>query len=182
MLRRSGNGIGNQALILRPDVCRFDKPFMGEDDVTRGIWVLLAAVVVIGAGYFVFYGKDAPDSPTAATSEGAAAPADGTMVSVALPATLSGKAEIGKAIFEAKCAVCHGENAGGLDGSAPPLVHRIYEPNHHPDGAFLVAAQNGVRSHHWAFGDMPPVKGVTPAEVGNVVAYIRELQRNNGIQ
>ncbi|KKK93735.1 hypothetical protein LCGC14_2689930, partial [marine sediment metagenome] len=30
-------------------------------------------------------------------------------------------------------------------------------------------------------GNMPPVEGVTPGEVKMVVAYVRELQRANGI-
>jgi hypothetical protein len=47
--------------------------------------------------------------------------------------------------------------------------------------AFVMAAQNGVRAHHWKFGDMPPVEGVTNADILNVVAYVRALQRENGI-
>ena len=66
-------------------------------------------------------------------------------------------------------------------GVAPPLVHVIYEPSHHGDRAFLLAAQNGVRGHHWPFGNMPPVEGITQADVMDIVAYIRRLQRENGI-
>jgi len=66
-------------------------------------------------------------------------------------------------------------------GVAPPLVHKIYEPNHHGDMAFLMAARNGVRAHHWKFGNMPPVEGITDAEVITIVAYVRALQRANGI-
>ncbi len=47
--------------------------------------------------------------------------------------------------------------------------------------AFLMAARNGVRSHHWKFGDMPPVEGITDAEVKTIVAYVRALQQANGI-
>jgi len=39
----------------------------------------------------------------------------------------------------------------------------------------------GVRGHHWPFGDMPPVEGVTRGDVTMIIAYIRELQRANGI-
>ncbi|MBV1864502.1 MAG: cytochrome c, partial [Rhodobacteraceae bacterium] len=74
-----------------------------------------------------------------------------------------------------------GDNAGGRDGLAPPLVHKIYEPSHHGDMSFLLAAQNGVRAHHWPFGNMPPVAGVTRGDVVGIVSYIRELQRENGI-
>jgi len=44
-----------------------------------------------------------------------------------------------------------------------------------------LAAKNGVRSHHWRFGDMPPVDGVTNADVMMIARYIRELQKENGI-
>lgn len=103
------------------------------------------------------------------------------IAAVTLPGELSGNAQIGKTAFEAKCATCHGVNAAGQNGVAPPLVHKIYEPSHHGDEAFWLAAQNGVRSHHWRFGNMPPVEGLTRGEVKLIVAYIRELQRANGI-
>jgi cytochrome c len=87
----------------------------------------------------------------------------------------------GRAAFEEYCAVCHGANAAGQQGVAPPLIHIIYEPNHHGDQAFLRAALQGVPAHHWPFGDMPPVEGITGQEIENIVAYIRALQRANGI-
>lgn len=95
---------------------------------------------------------------------------------------LSVSAEEGRIAYEANCATCHGVNAAGQDGIAPPLVHKIYEPNHHGDSAFLVAARNGVRAHHWRFGNMPPVANITDQEVVSVVNYVRELQRANGIR
>ena len=94
---------------------------------------------------------------------------------------LQGNALIGERAYEAKCASCHGDNAAGQDGVAPPLVHKIYEPSHHGDAAFMVAARNGVRSHHWPFGNMPPVDGITDAEVSMIIAYVRALQQANGI-
>lgn len=104
------------------------------------------------------------------------------IAAVSVPAELSQNAELGKRVFETACAACHGENAAGRNGLAPPLVHKIYEPSHHGDAAFLLAAKNGVREHHWRFGNMPPVEGVTDADVKMVVAYVRELQRANGIE
>ncbi|CUH65111.1 putative bifunctional cbb3-type cytochrome c oxidase subunit II/cytochrome c [Thalassovita autumnalis] len=103
------------------------------------------------------------------------------IVELRIPANLSAEAEIGKRAFEAKCADCHGENAAGQNGVAPPLVHKIYEPSHHSDMAFVLAAKNGVRAHHWKFGNMPPVKGLTQADVKYIARYVRELQRENGI-
>jgi len=103
------------------------------------------------------------------------------MVEVKLP-TLSGNEALGETAFTAKCAECHGAAGSGRNGMGPPLIHKIYEPGHHGDRAFLLAVQNGVRAHHWPFGDMPPVKGLTVADVGNIVAYVRALQRANGIR
>ena len=103
------------------------------------------------------------------------------IVEVQLPAQLSPEATIGKRAFEAKCAACHGANAAGQNGVAPPLIHRTYEPSHHSDEAFQMAVRNGVRAHHWPFGNMPPVEGLTRADVQYIVRYVREVQRENGI-
>ncbi len=102
------------------------------------------------------------------------------MVKVTVP-SLTSSAKAGKKLFDAKCALCHGKNAAGQKGVAPPLVHKIYEPNHHSDYSFQRSAKFGVRAHHWPFGDMPPVKGVTQDDVSKIIAYVRELQRANGI-
>ncbi|WP_093149158.1 c-type cytochrome [Aliiruegeria lutimaris] len=104
------------------------------------------------------------------------------MVEVRLPAELSADAQHGRTAFDAKCAGCHGTHAAGQQGVAPPLVHKIYEPGHHGDMAFLLAAKTGVRAHHWSFGSMPPVEGISDTEIARVTLYIRELQRENGIR
>ncbi len=90
-------------------------------------------------------------------------------------------ADEGAALFERKCAECHGREAKGTD-KGPPLVHRIYEPSHHADAAFYLAVRQGVRSHHWPFGDMPPVEGVANEEIAQIVGYVRGLQRVAGIE
>ena len=100
---------------------------------------------------------------------------------VLLPDTLSENAQIGKLAFEAKCTSCHGTNAAGRDGVAPPLVHIIYESNHHGDESFQRAVAMGVQAHHWSFGNMPAVEGLTRGDVMMIIKYIRELQRENGI-
>ena len=102
------------------------------------------------------------------------------IVEVKVPA-LSSLEQQGKQLFDGNCASCHGQNAAGQYGVAPPLVHIIYEPNHHGDKSFQLAAQRGVRQHHWQFGNMPPVPNVTPDDVTKITAYVRGLQRANGI-
>lgn len=86
----------------------------------------------------------------------------------------------GEKKFNTYCARCHGPQATGTD-HGPPLVHKIYEPNHHGDAAFHRAAAGGVRAHHWQFGDMPKIEGVTSEDVDQIVKYIRWLQRQAGI-
>ncbi len=85
----------------------------------------------------------------------------------------------GEALFNTSCAVCHGPNAGGSD-RAPPLVHTIYNPGHHADEAFFRAVLNGVRAHHWRYGNMPRLD-VPREDITKIIAYVRELQQANGI-
>lgn len=138
-------------------------------------WVLpLALAVAAGLGgmLFLFSSEQSEDR----ASDGAA------LATVVLPGSLSTNAQIGQKVFDANCAACHGVNAAGRDGTGPPLVHLIYEPSHHADESFYRAVAMGVRAHHWQFGNMPRVEGVSRREVESVVAYIRELQRTNGIK
>lgn len=102
------------------------------------------------------------------------------LVDVTVP-KLSQAALEGKMAFDRVCAACHGANAAGSD-TGPPLVHAIYNPGHHADFAFVLAARRGVRAHHWKFGDMPPQPDISEAEIAAIVHYVRELQAANGIQ
>lgn len=134
----------------------------------------IAAVAIAGGAYYL---TRSPERTAAGT------PAEGeALVTITVPDTLSAEAAMGERAFDATCAECHGENATGKMGFGPPLVHRIYEPSHHGDMAFQIAVQQGVRAHHWRFGDMPRQPGLTRAEVDSVVTYVRELQRANGIE
>lgn len=121
-------------------------------------------------------GGHVPSPDTSAVAEGA------PIVQVSLPETLSPDAQIGQRAFNVVCAECHGQNAAGQNGVAPPLVFRTYEPSHHADESFQRAVQYGVRAHHWNFGNMPPIEGLTRADVQYITRYVRELQRANGIQ
>jgi mono/diheme cytochrome c family protein len=87
----------------------------------------------------------------------------------------------GQELFAANCAVCHGPAADGSP-AGPPLVHEIYEPSHHSDEAFQVAVANGVQPHHWDFGPMPPIGGLDRDDVADITAWVRELQRDAGIE
>jgi len=87
----------------------------------------------------------------------------------------------GEDLFRKNCANCHGDAATGTN-QGPPLVHKVYNPGHHADLAFHRAAKNGVKQHHWHFGDMPPIPAVSPQQVGHIIAYVRREQRRAGIR
>lgn len=86
----------------------------------------------------------------------------------------------GKVLYSQNCASCHGADLKGSD-KGPPFLHRIYEPSHHADLTFQLAVKNGSRAHHWQFGDMKPVPGLSPNDVAHVTAYVRSEQHKVGI-
>ena len=142
---------------------------------------LVVAIVLIGAVVWTVFRPSPNPAPKQVVGAAPVAPG-AALVEVELPASLSAEAVIGQTYYDAVCASCHGANAAGQDGVAPPLVHKIYEPSHHRDAAFLVAVRNGVRQHHWPFGPMLPVEQkLTDGEIAAITLYIRELQRENGI-
>lgn len=128
---------------------------------------LVLGVLAAGVGAFLW-------QAVAGGSRGA-----GQAVAVAVP-QFSPVASAGKETFDAVCAACHGANGAGTE-KGPPLVHNIYNPGHHADAAFFLAAKRGVRQHHWPFGDMPPQPQVSDEEIAGIVQYVRELQQANGI-
>lgn len=104
--------------------------------------------------------------------------ADGKKVQINIP-DFSQVAQSGQIAFEENCAACHGVNAAGTD-NGPTFLHVIYKAGHHGDASFEAAAKRGVRAHHWHFGNMPPVDGITDAEIRWITKYVRELQAANG--
>ncbi len=87
----------------------------------------------------------------------------------------------GEKLFTTNCTRCHGEKATG-SRQGPPLVDSVYRPAHHADIAFHWAVRDGVRQHHWKYGDMPSIPQVSPEEAGHIIAYVRDLQRKAGIR
>lgn len=130
--------------------------------------LIAGGLVAAGAGWWMMR-EDAPPATGAAVA------------AVTMPAALSLAAGAGTAAFAANCASCHGMAADGRDGFGPPLIHRIYEPGHHGDIAFVMAVRRGVPAHHWNFGNMAPVKGVTDGDIATIIGFVREVQRANGI-
>lgn len=88
---------------------------------------------------------------------------------------------LGAEVYQQSCASCHGEDLRGTD-RGPSHLSIVYEPNHHPDDSFRSAIANGARQHHWPFGDMPPVEGLSDDEVEAVIAFVRSEQQRLGFE
>jgi mono/diheme cytochrome c family protein len=87
----------------------------------------------------------------------------------------------GEALYQATCAECHGADLRGTD-RGPSHLSIVYEPSHHSDAAFLLAVRNGVRAHHFDYGDMPAIPGLSDEEVADITAYIRSVQEREGFE
>ncbi len=97
------------------------------------------------------------------------------------PGSAEGDAAAGEIVYDQHCASCHGARGGG-SAQGPALVDATYRPSRHADFAFFAAVRNGVRAHHWDFGPMPPIDGLTDDDVTDIVAYVRQLQEGAGIR
>lgn len=87
----------------------------------------------------------------------------------------------GAVVYAAQCASCHGTDLRGTD-KGPSQLSIVYEPNHHGDDSYRSAIANGAPQHHWGFGNMPAIEGLTAEQVEDVIAYIRSEQERNGFE
>ncbi len=131
----------------------------------KTMWIMLAAVIIICITAWLFWSAEA----------------NYNLVDLKIPSQLSQEAESGALLFADNCQRCHGKSASGTS-KGPPLIHVIYEPNHHSDASFYKAAAHGVNQHHWSYGNMPAITDVTREDVGKIIRYVRELQVANGIK
>ena len=67
--------------------------------------------------------------------------------------------ELGKALYEANCAGCHGNDASGT--SAPSLLEMS-------DEQFIEAVKNGK-------GYMPAFPDLSDTDIDNIIAFVRSL-------
>ena len=81
----------------------------------------------------------------------------------------------GEALYNTSCAECHGIGGVGTD-QGPPHLSPVYVQSHHGDDAFRGAIANGAIAHHWGFGDMAPVEGLSDADVDQIIGYVRWIQ------
>jgi cytochrome c len=108
-------------------------------------------------------------------------PGDNLSARLATNIVVPGEFKTGEAGFNTHCTRCHGISAAGTD-QGPSLLWKIYAPNHHSDASFYLAVQQGVRAHHWRFGNMLPIPEVTPDEMTQIIAYVRWLQEQAGVR
>ena len=119
-------------------------------------WPMAVAVVVVLVALLVACGSDAADVSGAGAADGSE-------------------------LYAARCAACHGADLRGT-GLGPSQLSIVYEPSHHPDGAYREAIRNGVSPHHWDFGTMPALSGLDDDKITAIIAYIREVQEREGFE
>ena len=139
---------------------------------------ITSALLLVAVMYVVGCSQEPGDTSSTGASRDHAAQMTSVLPGAARP--VPEEYQEGEQQFEALCARCHGR-AGVGTNAGPPFVHKIYEPSHHADSAFMRAAAQGVRAHHWGFGNMPKVTEATPDKVAAIILYVRWLQREAGI-
>ncbi|CAC9585490.1 hypothetical protein BHECKSOX_2191 [Bathymodiolus heckerae thiotrophic gill symbiont] len=82
----------------------------------------------------------------------------------------------GEAVYQSNCVGCHGGSLLGTE-KGPSLLEDVYKSSHHADLSFYYAINDGVRQHHWQFGDMPAIKGLSPEGISDITAYVRHKQK-----
>ena len=83
--------------------------------------------------------------------------------------------------FASECAGCHGRRARGTE-RGPDLIHPDYGPSARSDAQFRRAVREGMPARRGGYGDMPPVEGVSERRLERMIAFLRELQRADGIR
>jgi mono/diheme cytochrome c family protein len=96
---------------------------------------------------------------------------------VAAPVFLlaGGDAAAGKAVYDKKCATCHGPDGAGKEAMA-----KMLKVEFRALGSKEVQAKKGEELRKDVTdgtGKMKPVKGLTDAELDNVIAYVRSLKK-----
>ena len=80
----------------------------------------------------------------------------------------------GKAVFEAKCAPCHGAN-----GEGKAAIAKMYKVEMHPLGSKEIQAKSDADIKaviNGGHGKMKPVTGLSDKQIGDVIAFVRTLK------
>lgn len=130
-------------------------------------WIGIGLLIVVVVAVVGYGGGSEPEAPTA--NDTGILPQNSALVAA------------GEPLYQSNCAACHGSDLRGT-AVGPSQLSIVYEPNHHGDAAYLLAVRNGVRQHHWPFGDMAPIPGLSDEDLEAIVAFVREQQRLNGFE
>jgi mono/diheme cytochrome c family protein len=95
--------------------------------------------------------------------------------------TSAGAPEAGQVLYGENCASCHGTDLRGTD-KGPSHLSKVYEPGHHSDASFVNAIRNGSPEHHWDFGDMEPVEGLSDDDIEAIITFVRQKQEEEGFE
>ena len=93
---------------------------------------------------------------------------------------MPGDVTAGAAVYEQSCADCHGAGAAGGDGG-PGLLDARYAMPGYDDLAFVTAVARGVSADGSDGGGMPRIRGLSEQDLADLLAYVRDLQRDAGL-
>lgn len=103
----------------------------------------------------------------------------GMMVAVAAatPSLLvaGGDAKAGKAVFDKKCALCHGKEGEGKDAIAKMM--KVEMPHLGSKEVQAKSDEDFNKVITEGKGKMKPVAGVSDADKSNVIAFVRSLAK-----
>lgn len=91
-----------------------------------------------------------------------------------LPAA-AGNAKTGKAVYEKHCAVCHGPNGEGKEAIAK--MYKVTMPAFSSKAVQSKSDAEIKKVVTEGYGKMKPMKGLSPTEISDLVAYIRTLAK-----
>ena len=88
---------------------------------------------------------------------------------------------LGEQRYAQRCAMCHGADLRG-SRIGPSHLSSVFGPEQTTDAMFADAIRNGGRSGRFPQYDaMPAVPGLSNHEITSIIAYVRSVQRAQGL-
>jgi len=137
---------------------------MKGDTMKMRTWVLILAILALGAAACGYSDVSATTTTAAATSGGDAGGAAG-----------------GQEIFKTTCSACHGQNADGVDGLGPDMHDNEFIQSQSDADLieFISIGRSTTDPGNTSGVAMPPKGGnssLTNEDIADVVDYLRTLQ------
>ena len=95
---------------------------------------------------------------------------------------LSTAGKLGRVLVNTQCAECHGEDGTGYSRKGPPLLHPMYREEVFPDHHFKRVIREGRRQRAWQFGPMPAQPQLSDEDINNILAFVREVHNETGVE